>query len=83
MTILVNIMKYHTFMYIFSIDTINLRNKTLVFAHLAAGVTHTSLLMTVTVWRFPHVSGSSLAGRRLRFAATEAVNQSSYLGVLL
>ena len=29
MTIIVNIMIYHLFMYIFSIDTINLRNKTL------------------------------------------------------
>ena len=76
-------MKYHMFMYIFSIDTINSRNKTLAFAHLAAGETHTSLLMTATVWRFPREYGLSLVGRRLRFAATEAVNQSNYLGVLL
>ena len=52
MTILVNIMKYHMFMNIFSIETTILQNKTLVFAHWAAGETHTSLSIPATVWRF-------------------------------
>ena len=60
MTILVNIMKYHMFIYIFSIDTINLRNKTLVFAHWAAGVIHTSLLMPASVKVSPVYPGPNL-----------------------
>ena len=52
-----NFSKYHERshgrVYMVGIHTTILRNKTLVFAHWAAGEIHTSLLIPATVWRFP------------------------------